>query len=63
MTKRNSDTVGTQIDVTKEDNLLLKQYFVYAYAKGVTKSNREIRNEIFSRGLHELTRHMKIEIE
>jgi len=52
MAKKTKDKTGRVVMVTKEDNLLLKQYFLDAEEVGCTLSNAEICNQIFSRGLH-----------
>ena len=53
MAKRKSkEKVGRVVIVSKEDNMLLKQYFIDAEEIGCTLSNGEICSQIFSIGLH-----------
>lgn len=61
--KTKKEKVGRVIEVSKEDNILLKQYFNYAYERGVTLTNLEICNQMFSRGLHEVAKSMIMDSE
>ena len=53
MAKKNKDKTGRVVLVSKEDNLLLKQYFLNAENLGCTKTNSELCNDIFAVGLRE----------
>ena len=58
MAKKKKDRTGRVILISKEDNILLKQYFLYGESKGVTLSNSEICDNIFRTGLYEITKEM-----
>ena len=61
MTKKKKDKTGRVVLVTKEDNLLLKQYLVYAESIGVTLTNSEICDQIFQTGLYTVAKNMNHE--
>lgn len=52
MAKKNKDKTGRIVLVSREDNILLKKYFLDAESMGVTITNAEICERIFSKGLH-----------
>lgn len=62
MAKRKKEKTGRVIMVSKEDNLLLKQYFIDAGNLGVTLTNSEICDQIFSIGLHNIIKNISDEI-
>jgi hypothetical protein len=52
MRKNKKEKTGRVILISKEDNLLLKSYFIDCEKIGVTLTNSEICDKIFSVGLH-----------
>lgn len=52
MAKRKKEKTGRVITVSKDDNALLKRYFLDCENIGVTKSNSEICDDIFRKGLY-----------
>jgi len=58
MAKKTKTKTGRVILVSKEDNVLLKQYFLDAENIGVTLTNSELCDRIFSIGLHNVVKSM-----
>jgi hypothetical protein len=58
MAKKKKDKTGRVVLVTKDDNILLKQYFAYNESIGVTLTNSEICDQIFKKGLYESVKDM-----
>jgi hypothetical protein len=52
MAKKPEEKKGRVVLITKDDNKLLKQYFLDAENMGVTLCRTEILTQIFSKGLH-----------
>jgi hypothetical protein len=59
MAKRKKEKTGRVILVSKEDNRLLKQYFIEAENLGVTLTNSEICDQMFSLGLHTTIKNLR----
>lgn len=59
MVKKIKEKTGRVINISFENNLLLKKYFIYNEAMGVTLTNSEICDQIFELGLQIATKKMK----
>jgi hypothetical protein len=58
MPKKSKEKTGRVVMISKENNLLLKQYFIYNERMGVTLSNSDICDQIFEIGLITATKTM-----
>jgi len=52
MAKKNHETIGRVIQVSKTDNRLFKQILLDLYDKNVLKTPSQLADELFSLGLH-----------
>ena len=53
MAKQKKDKTGSMVEIVFEDLNILKQHYLNLEKIGVTITRQEIRNQIFSLGLHE----------
>ncbi len=59
MAKNKKNKAGRVIQVSREDNILLKKYFLYNESIGVTLTNSEICDQIFKEGLYLVAKNIK----